>query len=335
MERFVFWVAIVIAVLFGLGAMFGKEHFHFDIGDGGRPARLVQLASGSMQAQSYAGEGIRIRHAAARVVVIPEERTDYEVAIDNSAGRTPMPTVTQHHNLIVIDGQLRGRIAGCADDGGAHLRGYDDVAAEQMPVITIRAPRRVNLDRSGAGLTEIGPADAVELDSSGCGDVAVGDVAGALEVDLAGSGHVRAGAAQRLAVDLAGSGEVSTGAIAEAADVDIAGSGRVSIQSLNGALQADAAGSGNLAVQGGAISTADIELAGSGDVDIAAPVERLEVAILGSGNVDVSATVGEIDAEIAGSGGVRAASVSGQIRQQSMGSGSVQVDQPSPPQNAP
>jgi hypothetical protein len=325
MERFVFVAAIAIAVLFGVAAVFGR-HIHLGInGDGGGTAPIVEVAPGRMEAQAFSGEELRIRHAAAMVAIIPEDRGDFLIEIDNSAGRAPLPTVSTDAGRVLVDGGLRGRISRCTEGGGASLRGYGDMTAADLPRITIRAPRRLSLDRTGAGITEIGPLESLDLDLSGCGAVTAGDIAEEANLDVAGSGSVSAGAVRTLTADVAGSGEVSVGAVAEGANVDIAGSGSVTIASLTGDLSADGAGSGNVTVQGGSVGEANVDLAGSGDVDIAAPVRRLVVSIIGSGDVDVQGEVGDIEAEIAGSGSVRARAVTGTIRKEVLGSGDVRV----------
>ncbi len=291
MERFVFVAAITVAIIFGVGALFGGTHFnfgrHFNMEFGGEmgTAPIVALTPGRMEAQNFQGDSLRFKSVAANVVIIPEDRSDYSIEIDNSRGRTPMPTVSSDDGRVTIDGQLRGRIEDC-DNGGARLRGYDNVAAEDLPRITIHAPRALDIDRGGAGSTEIGASQSLNLDFSGCSNATVADVAGTFKLDLAGSGHVQAAAARTVNADVAGSGELSLGAVVDGADID---------------------------------------LAGSGDIDIAAPVQDLTVSIVGSGSVDVTAAVGEINAEIAGSGGVRAQSVTGTVHKEIMGSGNVTV----------
>jgi hypothetical protein len=325
MERFVFVAAVTIAIIWGVVAMFGGGRFiHFDIDADARMAPLVEVAPGSMAAQTFTGDELNLRHLAANVVITPEDRADYVIEIDNAAGRTPMPEVNVEGGRITIDGRLSRRIERCTD-GGAELRDYGSVSAEELPRITIRAPRDLNVSRSGAGSLEVGPAQSVDLDFSSCGAAALGDVAGELRIDLAGSGRINAGAAQTLNADVAGSGELAVGAVAQDADVDIAGSGQVRIASLNGDLSADGAGSGNLSVLAGAINDANVDLAGSGDVDIAAPVRSLTVSIVGSGSLDVAGEVGDIEADIAGSGNVTARSVTGAIRKEVWGSGDVRV----------
>lgn len=327
MERFVFVAAVTVAVIFAIVAVVGKGEFgaHFGDADAFGASELVEVSPGRMEAAAFAGASLRIREAAARVTIIPEDRQDFQIEIDNSAGRAPMPTVTVSDGKVIIDGHLRGRIDDCRSDGGADLEHYGELAADQLPAITIRAPRTVDIDRSGAGTTEIGPAQALDLDFSGCGAVAAGDVAGNLEVDLAGSGTIRTGAARSLDVDLAGSGELTTGAIAETAEIDVAGSGAVTIAGLTGDLNADAAGSGSLTVQGGEVRTAEVDLAGSAVVTIAAPVRTLNVSIVGSGGVEVTNTVGDLEADIAGSGSVSVQAVTGTVQRQVYGSGEVRI----------
>ena len=157
MERFVFVAAIVIAVIFGIGALVAPNvNFDFD-GEGMGTAELVSVAPGNMAPAVYAGTNVKVRSAAANVFIIPEDRTDISVEIDNAAGKAPMPSVSVDGDTVIIDGNLRGRIASCRDDGGASLRGYGDVAGTELPRITIRAPRTVNLERAGAGTTTLAP----------------------------------------------------------------------------------------------------------------------------------------------------------------------------------
>jgi|CXWL01.1.fsa_nt_gi hypothetical protein len=325
MERFVFVAAVTIAIIFGIFAMFGSAsvHWDWDEADAHGMAPVVAVAQGRMEPQTFPGGEVEVRHAAAFVSVIPEDRQDISVEIDNP-GNAPMPTVAVDGEDITIDGQLRGRIEDCREDG-VELRGYGFVSNEQMPRITIRTPRRLNIGVGGASRTEIGATEALEADFAGCGDATVAAVTEALSLNLSGSGQVRAAGARSLEADVAGSGELEAGPIADGADISIAGSGSVAINGLTGALDVSGAGSGSVDVRGGTVAMADISLAGSGEVNIHAPVQRLDVSIVGSGDVDVEGEVGEIDAEIAGSGNVSATSVTGQVRRQIMGSGDVTV----------
>lgn len=328
MERFVFVAAIVVASFYAIGVLFGGFHssgngwrFHFD---GGPPAELVALAPGEMAAQSFTSGEIRVRHTAARIVVIAEDRADISVEISNP-GAAPMPTVERgEEGGVLVDGLLRGRIDGC-DGETVRLTGYEDISREQMPLITIRAPRDVEMQIGGASFTEIGAAQSVNVSHLGCGTTVVADVTGDLEINLAGSGEVRAGAAASLNANVAGSGQVTTGAIAGDAEINVAGSGDLDIAAVNGVFNRDGSGSGDVIVRGGAITNADIRQAGSGDVEITAPVQALDVAIMGSGGVLVTGDVGSVDARIMGSGSVTVRGTAGTIDANIMGSGEVRA----------
>jgi hypothetical protein len=218
MERFIFVAAVTIAIIIGVVATFGGHwgpHFSFNIDDvdarGTSP--VVAVSPGRAASQAYAGSELRLNDLAARVIITPEDRTDFAIEIDNSAGRVPMPVIRTEGTRVIVDGQLRNRIANCRSDG-ADLRGYENVSGDQMPLVTIHAPRDLNVHRSGAGTTEIAASQSLDLDFSGCGSATVADVAGDLSLDVAGSGVVRAGAAHKLSADVSGSGEVSVGAVA-------------------------------------------------------------------------------------------------------------------------
>ena len=87
----------------------------------------------------------------------------------------------------------------------------------------------------------------------------------------------------------------------------IAGSGGIAVDKVDGDFKGDVAGSGNLqlaAVNGGAVS---LEIAGSGKISAAGKARSTSIEIAGSGDVDASALVASTaDVSIAGSGNVRA-----------------------------
>ncbi|MBL8552095.1 MAG: DUF2807 domain-containing protein [Hyphomonadaceae bacterium] len=335
MERAALIGGIVLAVAFALGS-FVRHNVHVDFGDHewGDTARAayVEPAPGNMEAQTFSVEAVRVVHAAGLVRVIPEDRTDVSVEIANP-GKAPMPTVKAEENKLIIDGLLSRRIDECREDGGAELDGYGVLALSELPQITLRTPREVAIGLRGAVRGEIGAAQSVDLSQSGCGRTTIADVAEALEINNSGSGSVEAGAARTAEVHLAGSGSARIGAIGERLEAKIAGSGQIDVQSLQGELEAKTAGSGDFRLGGGAVTEADVEIAGSGSVDIGASVETLDVKIAGSGDVTVRQGVGSLDASLAGSGDVRVASVSGEVSKSIIGSGDVVVG--APPARAP
>lgn len=338
MERAALIGGIIMAIVIALGA-FARDSIHVSIdGDdfefGGRRAAYVEPVAGQMAAQTYAENEVRVIYSASVVQVIPEDRTDISVEINNP-GRAPMPEVDRRDGRVVIDGRLSRRIDGCDENGSVRLEGYGQLSRADLPQITIRTPRDVDADFRGAVFAEIGASQSADLRFAGCGDSSFGDVAGEITLDQAGSGDVRGGAAGSANVDLAGSGSVTMGAIAGALDVDVAGSGEFEAASVNGTLDATVAGSGDVRILGGAVTTANVEIAGSGDVTVNAPVQRLEVDIAGSGTVDVPNTVVDIEADFVGSGDVTVGRHTGSISQTTMGSGRVTVSNTAPAPPAP
>lgn len=87
----------------------------------------------------------------------------------------------------------------------------------------------------------------------------------------------------------------------------IAGSGKIAVDKVDGDFKGEVAGSGNLAlaaVNGGAVS---LEIAGSGKISAAGKASSTAIEIAGSGNIDTSGLAARTaDVSIAGSGNVKA-----------------------------
>lgn len=326
MERFVFVAAVTFAIIFGVVVWLsrGGMPFSITIGDGGPPAALVAVAPGQFEAQNFAGTDLRLHHTAARVVITPEDREDFLIEINNP-GYVPMPEVTLEGGLVVIDGRLGGRIDQCRPGGGVQASGYGVFPLDHLPQITIRAPRTVRLETTGAGVTEIGPTQNLTASHTGCGEVRYADVTERAELRLFGSGSLRGGAASALRIELGGSGEVESGAIGGDVAIKLMSSGEVRVASVNGALDIENMGSGEVRVDGGAISRGRIQMAGSGEVAVAAPIQELDASMLGSGDMRVVGDVGAMRARVAGSGDIQVEGEAGSLEAETLGSGDIQV----------
>ena len=140
-----------------------------------------------------------------------------------------------------------------------HVRGYGEgeFAAADCPA-SLSARLAICRSTAAAPARPISARPkSLDIEVSGCGTTTAGDVAGDLDLDAAGSGDIRTGAAQSLDADVAGSADVEVGAVSTSAPtIDIAGSGSVTIASLTGELNTDSAGSGSVSVQGGAVTVA-------------------------------------------------------------------------------
>jgi hypothetical protein len=341
-ERAAIIIAVIVAIVFAAAgaAAFDFHGVNFTIGES--TSAQEEVSPGERAAQAYEADRIEIDAAAAIVRVKPEDRADISIAIVNP-GRVPMPDVRAAGGQLTINGRLQGRILSCRADGGVDVLGYGGVAPSELPVITVLTPRALNLDLSGALMTEIGPAESARLDLAGCGETAIGDVAGALDVDSDGSGDLRAARAGTATLDLAGSGDMTVGAVAgalavdldgsgtveveaaQSAEAEIAGSGQVKLGVIAGALTASIRGSGDVVVREGRVTEAELETMGSGDVDAAGvSMDKARAEIRGSGDMRLG-RVGALEVSIMGSGDVRVASGSTVTRQEVMGSGDVVI----------
>ncbi|MGE3931428.1 MAG: DUF2807 domain-containing protein [Hyphomonadaceae bacterium] len=320
-------------------------------------------------AQPYRATGVDIADAAALVTIIPEDRADIDVSVVAGRADLPAPQVRLNGDRVRIDGGLRDRLNGC---GGIFvtgprlpviIRGLGQVPAEDLPRITIRAPRTLDLDSRGSIYGDIGPSQggrlqvqgcgayevaavsgALELQANGSGDVNVASVAGNLRASLDGSGDVRVGdvggdaelmlngsgdvrvndVGGMLTAALRGSGDVQARDVRREAGLSLDGSGDVQARRVRGGLRAALDGSGGVAVDSVEGGTVSLELDGSGDLDIGGGrADRLVVRAAGSGGVSFGGNATVLDAELQGSGDIHVAEVDRAERVIDRGSGDI------------
>lgn len=272
------------------------------------------LACGALAAAVFssgaaaAAPSLHIKNAVARVVVIPEDRADIKVEVRTRNAALPL-SVSRKGDVTIVDGDLRhNRIYSCTELGGkvrVGVREVGQVAYEDIPQIVVRTPRNADVRASGAVFGSIGRTGNLEFANAGCGDWIIGNVAGALEINQAGSGTVRTGSAASAKVSLAGSGDASIGAVAGDLDARIAGSGDIKAASVGGDLEASIAGSGDVNVANGRARRMQASIAGSGDVVFGGVAGSLEARVMGSGDVRAARVTGEVSRQVMGSGDVR------------------------------
>jgi len=86
------------------------------------------------------------------------------------------------------------------------------------------------------------------------------------------------------------------------ANISIAGSGDITVASASGLIEASIAGSGS--IRGGNVGEAEIEIAGGGDVTLGQIGHALDIDIAGSGEVRAQSVNGKVEIDVAGSGDV-------------------------------
>lgn len=278
-------------------------------------------AAFALVAQAASAQSMKVEHAVARVVYMPENRSDIAVEITQGNSNLPPLTVTRSGRDVVVNGGLgtRGRnnrIAQCrggsrnqpverpGEGSSVTVRGMGTIDMVDAPMIVIRGPRDVEINTSGAVHGAVGRgAENVKVRSGGCGDWVIANVEGNTEIGVGGSGRFWTGRADRLKVSISGSGDVIARQ-AGAMEVSIAGSGDVRVQQLTRSATIAIAGSGDVQIEGGNIENLSANIAGSGDVDFGGTTRDLTVNIMGTGDVRVQRATGNVSRRIIGIGKV-------------------------------
>lgn len=249
---------------------------------------------------------VDIRHAAARVTVVPEARSDVQVLIVKANPRLHFRLWRMGDDTIV-DGGLVMRGADCRrilGRKGVSVWGAGFISYDDLPQILVRTPMNVKVKASKAVYGVIGRADSAELDNAGCGDWTLANVTGAANVHVAGSGDVHAGSVGSADVRISGSSDVTFNDIRNGLDTASAGSGDLRAASVNGPMHVRVVGAGDVVAHSGQVTDMTVQVAGSGDVKFGGVVHTLDVSIAGSGDVAVGRVTGSVSKHIAGSGSV-------------------------------
>ncbi|HLZ84953.1 MAG TPA: DUF2807 domain-containing protein [Caulobacteraceae bacterium] len=263
---------------------------------------VAALAAGAAQA----APSVEIRHAVARVTIVPEARSDVAVFVTRTNPRLPL-RVTREGDRVVVDGGLGWRSVNCHALFGrpsAFIWGIGNIGYDDMPQIVVRMPLYAAAGAAGAVFGSVGPGAGVDLANSGCGDWKVADQNGPLRISTSGSGDIRAGAATAAEVHISGSSDVYVRAARGGLTAAVSGSGDINAATVNGPLHVRVGGSGDVRVHDGAVTDMNVSVAGSGDVHFGGVAQSLVANIAGSGDVSAARVTGSVSKHIAGSGDV-------------------------------
>jgi hypothetical protein len=292
-------------------------------------ASAALLAAGAATA---AETRVEIKDAVARVVIVPEARSDVKVSFKTTNASLPLAVRVDGDKTIVdgdLDGPLgKGRIRNCRSINGVasvDVSGVGKVAWDDMPQIVIQVPMDANVAAGGAVFGSVGRSASLKLSNAGCGDWTVANVENGLSINLAGSGDVKAGKAGVADIRIAGSGDVATTGVNGKLEASVAGSGDLVSGPVGGGLTIRTMGSGDADVAS-VNGDVDINIAGSGDTVIrGGRAGAVSVSIAGSGEVQFAGAATTVTARVAGSGDISIASVSGDIKKTVVGSGDIRV----------
>lgn len=159
------------------------------------------------------------------------------------------------------------------------------------------------------------------------GEAVFGDVGRSNSLDLTNQGcgaWIIGNVERRLRLDQAGSGDAHAGD-AGSAELSVAGSGDIATQAIRGPVTAVSSGSGGITVVS-IHGPLDARIAGSGDIHVrGGRIGKMSASIAGSGDVVFGGVADSLNASIAGSGGVTVAGVTGAVTRRVFGSGEVKV----------
>jgi hypothetical protein len=271
-------------------------------------AAIILLAAGAALAATAAAADprVEVRHAAARVVVVPEARSDVVIQVLHTNPKLPL-RVTHEGDSVVVDGGLGWRSPNChGSDGHYWVDGWGmgRVGWDELPQILVHTPLKAHVAVSGAVFGNVGRGQGLEFSNAGCGDWTVADQAGPLHVSLAGSGDVRAGAAAATEAHISGSSDLYLRQASGGLTAGMSGSGDINAGRVDGPLKLRISGSGDVDVRGGQVGDMYVSIAGSGDVKFGGVATSLEANIAGSGDVTVAHVTGAVVKHVAGSGDV-------------------------------
>ena len=255
---------------------------------------------------------VSFKNIAARVVIIPEPRSDVQVLFLKTNPRLPLKVVNLFNDTTQVQpanwgGLFWGPHADCGNEGdspsvrapGVGVIDYDD-----LPQITVRVPMNAKVIAGGAIYGSAGRSQNLRLVIAGCGAWTLANVENQLWVEFAGSGRLHTGSAGTMMLHIAGAATTTTTEVRNGLTINVAGVGNVRVGDVSGPLGVHLAGGGDVRIAGGRATTMAVHIAGSGMVDYGGVADSLDANIAGSGDIHAAKVIGAVNKFIAGSGTV-------------------------------
>jgi hypothetical protein len=157
------------------------------------------VSAALMAASSVSAAEVQLKHIVAKVVVVPENRSDVTVTILKTNPKLPVRVRPSDDGVTVVDGGsddwwprlFGGHISHCRvgpDGASVHVAGVGDFSESELPQILVRTPMIAKVSSSGAVIGSIPSAESLDLSVAGCDAWTVGDIKGRLRLDEAGQG---------------------------------------------------------------------------------------------------------------------------------------------------
>jgi hypothetical protein len=241
----------------------------------------------------------------ARVTVMPEARSDFDVEVRPGTAHLPPVTVTREGGRAVVTGGVE--VGACAEVGGrmrVGLRGGGEAELAEAPEVIVRAPRTFSVSGSDSGLIgEIGQTDELDIRQGGCGIWDVADVEGTLRAQFSGGARLTGDAAGAAQLGASGGGLVTIEAVADLV-AEASGGGVIRVGTVRGDVEAIASGGGRIEIAGGEATTLRAEASGGGRVVHGGTVGALSATATGGGQIEVAEVESVISRSASGGGQV-------------------------------
>jgi hypothetical protein len=271
---------------------------------------FAMFALGVAGRAAAADPSIEFKNVSARVVIIPEDRSDVQVIFLKTNPRLPMKVDKGYGDTTIVEplnwtNWLWRPHANCDsrdDNPTISIPGIGDVDYDDLPQITVRVPMDAHVKAGGAIYGVAGRSQSMRLVIAGCGDWTLANVQNDLFVDYAGAGQLHTGSAGSMTLRIAGAATVTTTEVRDGFGVSVAGVGNVHVKSASGPLGVHLAGGGDVRIDDGRATTMAVHIAGSGNVVFGGVADSLDADIAGSGDIRAAKVTGAVNKFIAGSG---------------------------------
>lgn len=273
----------------------------------------------ALSAASARAESVEFKHIAAKVVILPEARSDIQVSIIKSNPRLPIWVRKGGPGVTIVDGGrrdgwphfLRPHATRCRvgpDGTTVHVVGVGAFGEDELPQVLVRTPLAAKVSSDGALIGSLPSADSLDLSIAGCDTWTIGAVKNRLDLSEAGDGRIRTGELGSAHISIAGSADVATKTIDRGLDLNISGSGDLTAASVSGDIDLNIAGSGHVRINGGRAGVLRANVAGTGEITDLGRVEQLRLTAAGMADVhiaEVAGQTGPVDRKIAGFGEIK------------------------------
>ena len=266
---------------------------------------------------------LTLKNLRADLEVIPEDRVDFSVAVDENGTDDPAPVVTRHNGKLTIEGSIPTEVKAFRVSRNLDPR-LDSQAfkdrwrqplshPEHLAHIVVHAPSRLTIRSTADIFGHVGPSHQLQIDDNGAGRWTVDDVDGTVEINGNGRSHFVLGNAllasiglmgtgslsildvRRLLVGVYGSGDITVRSVTTDAEITVGGIGDLMVQSISGKLRVDIEDAGHVVAHSGELALLKVRtLDGLGSVDFGGTAKEADISIGTRADVHVHRVTGTL-----------------------------------------